>query len=284
MKKTFTTPKTLILTAIAAAVLFSACRSSQLIRPGDPLDVSYNKAWELYENKKYGDAAEAFETITRIGRGTEFAQDAQYYLAESYYKDRRYLLAESEYERFIGYFPRDERREEVEFKRALSLYQQSPRYKLDQSSTRKAIELFQLFNNNYPDSELVPESADKINELRNKLAHKVYSAADFYSRNHMYQAAILYYDLTIDRYPESKWAEQALVELINTYNRYADRSVDNKKAERYEGALKTYEKFLQLFPSSELRGDAERYRDEAEIGYKKAPKPEAEGVLSSVTN
>jgi len=48
--------------------------------------------------------------------------------------------------------------------------------------------------------------------------------------------------------------------------------VDQKKGERYNMALETYEKFLQLFPTSELRGSAEKYRDEAEIGLKNAPK------------
>lgn len=273
-----------LLLIIPVLLLLVSCKNSQLIRPGDPINVSYDKAWSLYENKKYSDAAEAFETITRIGRGTNYAQDAQYYLAESYYKSKNYLLAEAEYERFINNFPRDERREEVDYKRALSLYQQSPRYKLDQSTTRKAIELFQLFNNRYPDSELVTESAGKIDELRNKLARKVYSSAEFYSRNQMFKAAVLYYDLTIDQYPETQWAERALVELIHTYNQYAERSVDDKKAERYQGALETYEKFLQLFPSSPLRGDAEKYRDEAELGFKNAPKIGTTGNTISKSN
>lgn len=264
--------KNYLLLLLSLLIISSACKNSALIRPGDPLNVSYDKAWKLYENKKYGDAAEAFETITRIGRGTNYAQDAQFYLAESYFKDGRYLLAASEYERFISFFPRDERREEVDYKRALSFYEQSPRYRLDQSATVQAIELFQLFNNNYPNSDRVLDAAAKIDDLRNKLARKVFNAAEFYARINSYKAAVIYFDRTIDQYPESKWAEQALVQLIDTYNRYAERSVDDKQAERYKKALETYEKFLQLFPTSELRGSAEKYRDEAEIGFKNAPK------------
>lgn len=264
--------KKFIFLLLTLTISILACKNDALIRPGDPINVSYDKAWKLFENKKYNDAADAFETVTRYGRGTNFAQDAQFYLAESYYLDQRYLLAESEYERFITQYPRDERREDAEFKRAMSFYNQSPRHQLDQAPTAQAIELFQLFINNYPDAEKVTEAADKIDALRNKLAHKIYAAAEFYSRIDSYQAAAIYYDETIDNYPESKWAEIALVELIDTYNRYADRSVENKQAERYALALKTYDKFLQLFPSSKLRGDAEKYRDRAEIGYKKSKK------------
>ncbi len=261
--------KTLLL-LITLSLGFSACKNEALIRPGDPINVSFDKAWKLYEKKKYNDAADAFETVTRYGRGTNYAQDAQYYLAESYYLDERYLLAESEYERFISLYPRDERREEVEYKRAMSFYEQSPRYQLDQGPTAQAIELFQLFINNYPNSEKIQDAASKIDALRNKLARKVYAAAEFYSRIDSYKAAVIYYDETIDRFPESEWAEIALVELIETYNRYAERSVEAKQAERYASALQTYNKFLQLFPNSEYRGDAEKYRDKAELGYKKA--------------
>ncbi|MFA5668372.1 MAG: outer membrane protein assembly factor BamD [Balneolaceae bacterium] len=272
--------KNYLLLLLSLLILSSACKNDALIRPGDPLNVSYDKAWSLYEAKKYGDAAEAFEIITRIGRGTNYAQDAQFYLAESYFKDERYLLAASEYERFISFFPRDERREEVDFKRALSFYEQSPRYRLDQGATAQAIELFQLFNNNYPNSDRVPEAAEKIDALRNKLARKIFNAAEFYSRINSYKAAVIYFDRTIDQYPESVWAERALVQLIDTYNRYAERSVDEKQGERYNLALETYEKFLQLFPTSELRGAAEKYRDEAEIGFKNAPKVSSEELTA----
>ena len=47
-----------------------------------------------------------------MGRGTSYAK-AQFLLAESYFKNKQYLLAASEYERFISYYPQDERREEV---------------------------------------------------------------------------------------------------------------------------------------------------------------------------
>lgn len=247
----------------------NACKNDSLIRPGDPIDVAYNKAMGLYENEKYGDAAEAFEIVSRMGRGTDYSKNSQYYLAESYFKSGRYLLAASEYERYISYYPRDERREEVDFKRALSFYEQSPRYRLDQEPTRRAIQLFQLFNNNYPNSERVIESAQKIDDLRNKLAKKSYESAEFYARTEMYKAATIYYDLTIDQYPESKWAEVALVDLIAIYNTYAENSVEEKQPERYQKAIETYEKFLQLFPNSKLRAKAEAERDKAEIGLNK---------------
>jgi outer membrane protein assembly factor BamD len=256
--------------------LCTACKSTRLVNPGDPINLSYQKGLDKFEEGNYGDAAEIFETVTRIGRGTNYAQDAQYYLAESYFNQERYILSEAEYNRFITFYPRDPKREEVDFKKALSIYHQSPRYRLDQTATKRAIEEFQLFNSRYPNSEFVPQSAERINELREKLAHKYFSAAEFYSRTDQYNAATIYYDLVIDRYPESKWAESALLNQIGTYNDYALNSVLRKQVERYNLAISSYEKFIQLFPNSPGRAEAEALRDTAEKGVKDAQKREAE--------
>lgn len=255
---------------LTVILLFTACKSSRLVNPGDTVQEAYQKGITKFEEGNYGDAAEIFETVTRVGRGSEYAQEAQYYLAESYFNQERYILAEAEYNRFITFYPRDSKRQEVDYKKALSIYHQSPRYRLDQSATRRAIEEFQLFNSRYPDSRFVTESADKINELREKLARKYYESAQFYSRTDQYKAATIYYDLVIDRYPESKWAETALLNQIDTYNEYAVNSILNKQVERYNLAISSYEKFIQLFPQSNARSEAETYRDEAEQGVKNA--------------
>jgi len=252
-------------------ILITGCRNKDMIRPGEPINTAYDKSMTLYENGKYSDAAYGFDIVTRQGRGTNYAKDAQFYLAESYYNDKQYILAASEYERFISYYPQDPKRVEVEYKRALCYYQQSPRYRLDQSATRQAIELFQLFNTNYPNSEFVLEAAEKIDELRSKLARKAYESGNFYLRTRRYLAASIYYDQTIDQYPESKWAEEALIKQIETYIVYADNSVPSKQAERYAKAIENYEKFLQLFPQSSKRAEAEKMYNEAAQKLAEAP-------------
>ncbi len=269
--------RTKLLIVFSFLFLFTACKNDNLIKRGDSVEVAYQKAMAFYEKGDFGEAANAFDTVTRVGRGTEYGQDAQYYLAESYYKDGQYLLAASEYDRYVSFYPRDERREEIEYKAAMCYYQMSPRYKLDQSETREAIERFQLFNNRYPDSEYVTEAAQRIDELRNKLAHKSYEAAQFYVRTEQYKAATIYLDITIDRYPETQWAERALVDQVRTYIDYADNSVAGRQAERYSEAIEAYETFIQLFPNSKYRAEIEDAHDEARNKLANAPEPVDDG-------
>lgn len=266
---------------LASLFLFS-CRSSDLIQPGDTIDVAYEKAMSQYEQEEYGDAARALETVISIGRGTDYGRDAQYYLAESYFKDRRYLLAASEYERFLQFHPNSSRREEVTFKEALSYYHLSPRFRLDQSYTENAIEKFRLFLSRFPNSERADEAAEYIDELRSKLAREDYNAADFYMRTDRYNAAAIYYDIVIDKYPDTQWAERALVRQIEAYILYAENSVPARQEERFEMALESYDRYLQLFPEGDNRSDAEDLFDRAMDGLESVPddSPVAESTQS----
>ncbi|MEL7834603.1 outer membrane protein assembly factor BamD [Fodinibius sp. Rm-B-1B1-1] len=253
------------------AFVFISCKNDALIQRGDSLEVAYDKAMAFYEKEDYTEAAEAFETVVQIARGTEYGQDAQFYLAESYYNDGRYLLAASEYERFISLFPREERRQEVQFKEAYCYYKLSPRYRLDQKYTRTAIEKFQLYTSRFPNSERADEVGIYISEMRSKLAKKLYHSANMYMRTDRYEAAIIYYDLTIDKYPETKWAQRALVDEIETYNTYASRSILPRQKERYQKAIESYETFIQLFPNGEHREEAEELVDEARSAIAELP-------------
>jgi outer membrane protein assembly factor BamD len=251
---------------LLALTVFTACKNDNLIKQGDTLPTAYKKSMALYQSDDYTDAAKAFEKVIQLGRGTDYAQEAQYYLAESYFNDDRYLLASSEYGRYVTLFPRADKREEAQFKEAYSYYKLSPRYRLDQSHTRTAIEKLQLFNSRYSSSERAQQAAKYITDLRARLAKKLFYSADLYMRTDSYEAAIVYYDLTIDNYPESIWAQRALVNKIDTYVIYADRSVTSKQRERYQSAVEAYEKFIQLFPEGKYRQQADKHVDEAREG------------------
>jgi len=262
----FSLMRTTLLLLLAASFALLSCRSQDLIRPGDTLEVAFEKAMNQFELGNYGDAARAFETVISIGRGTEIGQDAQFYLAETYFNDRRYLLASSEYSRYVQFHPNSPRREIVEFREAKSFYHLSPRFRLDQTYTNRAIERFRLFNSRYPNSEHREEAATLITELRDKLARRDFNAAEFYMRTRQYNSAAIYYGLVIDQFPESSWAERALLRQIEAYFLFAENSVERRQEERYEKALESYSRYLQLFPQGENRSRAEELYDRINRG------------------
>lgn len=255
---------------LAAAFVLMSCRNQELIRPGDTLEVAFEKAMNQYENENYSEAARAFEVVISIGRGTDLGQEAQFYLAESYFNTNRYLVAASEYSRYVQFHSNSPRRQQAEFKEAVCYYELSPRYKLDQNYTQRAIERFRLFNDRYPNSERADEAAGYIEEMRNKLARRDYNAADFYMRTNRYNSAAIYYGLVLDNYPESEWAERALVKQIEAYVLYAENSVPQRQEERFNKAIESYSTYIQLFPREENRSRAEDLYDRATRGLNEA--------------
>lgn len=247
-------------------VIVLGCSSSRHIRQGDSLEVAFEKANNFFERGRYTDAARSFETVLSIGRGTEIAQESQFMLAMSYFNNREFLIAASEFQRYATNFPRSERRIDAEFKQAMSYYRLSPRYKLDQTDTYRAIELMQLFIGRYPDTEQAAQAAELIDEMRNKLAQKEYSAGQMYLRIRQFQAAAIYFGLVLDMFPETIWAERALASQIQAYILFAENSVPERQAERFQMAINSYETYIQLFPRGENRSLVEDRVDRARQG------------------
>jgi len=65
----------------------------------------YQAAFELLKERRYEPAASAFEQFLARFPDSELANNAQYWLAESYYVTQQYDLALSEFETVIGSFP-----------------------------------------------------------------------------------------------------------------------------------------------------------------------------------
>lgn len=225
----------------------------------------------FYDRGRFGDAAQAFETVITVGRGTEIGQEAQFFLAESYYKNRQYLLAASEYQRYHVFFNRSDRSPDAQFMEAYCYYLLSPRYELDQTDTFRSIELFQLFISRNRSSARVEEAVTYIDEMREKLARKNFSAAEQYMRLGRrtavnFRAAAIYFGLTIDMYPETSFAEKAQANQIRAWVYFADNSTVSRQEERYNKAIEAYETYVQLFPRGANRSVAENYFDRAVAG------------------
>lgn len=240
----------------------AGCSGSGRLRYDTPQE-AFEKGKSLYERGKYQRAIEYLQGVFDYGRTSEVAADAQLYLARSYYHNKEYILAANEYTRFIDIYRIDPRAEEAEFERAMSYFQLSPAFDLDQTNTVQAITFFQLFLDRYKNSELRGEAETRIADLREKLAHKAFAAAELYERREMYEAAALSYESVFDNYPDTRWADNALLGAIRTYIAFSELSVRAKQEERLQAALTNYERLVQLFRDSPLVKEAEPLYEQA---------------------
>lgn len=249
--------------SLLAFVGLVGCSGGNKIDANSPKQ-AYEKGMTAYEEGDHQDAVRYFQSVFNYGRGNEWAPDAQYQLALTHRKQGKHLVAANEFKRFTQLYRNNPKVPQAEFEQAKSYYLRSPQYHLDQTDTKKAIELFRLFIDRYPGHDRVAEAKSMINEMQAKLAHKQYDAARLYERRDMWRAATESYRSLFDQYPETPWADDALLGALRSYVQYADRSVQNKQAERYQKALDQYAQLQQLFPESSLLDTAVDLKAEAE--------------------
>jgi outer membrane protein assembly factor BamD len=247
---------------VVVTLVLSACGGSGRLRYETAQD-AYERGKAFYDAGKYDRAAEYFQAVFNFGRTHEWAADAQLYLARAHYHNKDYILAASEFSRFSEIFRTDPRRADAEYERALAYYQLSPAFELDQTDTERAITQFHAFIQRFPTSPLVEDAERRIAELREKLARKQYEAARLYERRELWEAAAVTFEAVFDRFPDTSWADDALVGAMRAYIAFSDQSIQARQPERLQRAMTNFDRIVQIFPDSPHRADAEQLRDQA---------------------
>jgi len=238
---------------IGMVVFISGCGSTQeIIVP--TAEQRFEEALELYKDESFQEAIDGFSVITLQHQGSTVADDAQFYLGECRFERNEYLLAAFEYQQLRRNMPASEFIAQAQYKLALCYYNLSPKSSLDQQYTLKAIDEFQRLVEYYPGSEYSPIGEEKIGELTDKLARKEYETGRLYSTMEYYRAATLYYDGVIERYHDTEYAPLA----------YLGKAEALLERTMLVEARRTILKFLDSYPDSRYRQEAERLLERIE--------------------
>jgi outer membrane protein assembly factor BamD len=239
-----------LIVLIAAIFTMNSCSKYQRLLKGTDYDAKYNAAVKYYEKKDYYRCLQLLEELIVIFRGTGKGEDVYYYYAKCNYATRDYTAAAYHFENFIKTFPSSPRAEECAFLVAYCYYLDSPSSSLDQENTILAIEQFQLFINHYPQSEKVAESNKLMDELLLKIETKAFNNAKTFYYIEEYKAAVASLNNVIRDYPGTVYKEECLYLILKSYYLYAQKSIEEKKLERYKSALEAYQALKESFPES----------------------------------
>ena len=250
------------------AVSVSSCsKFRKLLRKGQWKD-KYEAAIKYYEVKDYFRAGLLLEDILPIIRGTEEAELGNFYFAYCQFHQRQYILSAHHFKTFITIYGRSEYVMEASFMHAYSLYKQSPKHSLDQSSTYEAVSALQNFINTYPFSEYAEQADDLIDELQVKLERKAYDNAKLYYQIKGvkgFKPALVTFENFQRNYPDSKFNEEIAYLLVETQYNYARQSISSKQEERFQETVDRYEQLLKKYPDSKFLKDAGKiYQDSLE--------------------
>ena len=243
---------------LSFVVLVGCSKFRKVMKTGD-WQTKYEAALQYYEVEEYYKASQLLENILPIIRGTEQAELANFYFAYCQFYQRQYLLSAHYFKNFVDIYGRSEYVMEASFMHSYSLYKQSPKYSLDQTSTYEAVAALQAFINKYPYSEYSEQADDLIDELQVKLERKAYDNAILYYQIKGikgFQPALVTFDNFQKNFPDSKFNEEISYLIVETQYNYARQSTYRKQEERYRTAIEKYEIMLERYPDSPYLKDA----------------------------
>ena len=230
----------------------------------ETFDMNYAKALKYYENGQYLSAARIFEELYPLSLGTPTADTLLFLFADCYYKNKDYELAAFHFKDYARHYPGTDKAEEAHYMCVKSVFEVSPIYSLDQSSTLYAIDEMDLFIKTYPYSKHVEECNEMLDLLREKLAQKDFEIAKLYYNTDNYQAAQIAVKNFLKEYPNSKYAHEAVYILVKNNHEYAKKSVNKKKRERFQACIDAFKIMQAQYPNSGYYMDAKKLADDAQ--------------------
>lgn len=240
---------------------FSCSEFQRVQKKGDVND-KLNAAFKYYDKKDYYRATVLFDEVIPLVTGKVEGEKALYYYAYTYYYQKQYILSAFHFKDFYETYPRSQWAEESMFMYGKALYKDSPEYNLDQTNTFEALKAIQRFANKYPFSTYMEEANKMADELNSKLERKDYETAVFYYRlseynSVNYKAAVVNFTNFLKRYPASVYAEEIAFLKVNAQYNLAKSSEKSKQRERYFDAIDFYHNFIDKFPNSKYKKEAE---------------------------
>ena len=203
-------------------------------------------------------------------------------LGESNLKAKDYESAVMFFKKYYQLYPKGSYMELSRYNTGYALYKQTPDIPLDQSSTMEAMQEFQAFLDRYPYTPLRNQTQEMIFQLQEKLVEKECMSAQLYYNlgtyiiNSMYggsnyEACVVTAQNALRDYPYASNAKRELLSILVLRAKYqlADKSVPEKRAERFRDAIDEYYAFANDFPESKYLKEAQNLLRNAEKVVKK---------------
>ncbi|HET6368886.1 MAG TPA: outer membrane protein assembly factor BamD [Pseudomonadales bacterium] len=204
--------------------------------------------------KRYEDARLPFRKVVERHPQSSYAPRARFLIGEAYYREGEFDKAIKEFESFLAFFPRHEISDLVQFRLAMSYYDQMKPVEQDQSITAKAGDQFRKLVREYPDSRYASDALSKIEICRGRLAQKELWIASYYINQGNAPAARQRLELVLREYARTLVVPEALYRLAD---------VDTQEG-RLQDARGRLERLANEFPYTEWgRRAAQRLRTAA---------------------
>ena len=247
-----------LLFVISTSTTLTSCSDFQKALKSDSIAYKFDVAERYYLKGEYERTLPLWEELIALTRGSSLSEKVYYYHAKSVFGMKDYTLASYYLTNFTKTFPTSTYAEESAFLSAFCYYKNSPNYELDQTDTREAVNDLQLFLVRYPNSILKDSCNLLIDRLRGKLELKQFNNARQYYRLRNYQGTSVAFRNFLKAWPNTEFREESLFTILKADHHLAFNSVESKKKQRIEEAIRSYHNFADAFPESIDKREAAR--------------------------
>jgi outer membrane protein assembly factor BamD len=154
-------------------LLFGGCA---WLRPSPTPILPPEELYQIGENelgkRRYEDARKNFRRIVERHPNSAYAPRARFLIGEAFYREAEFDKGVREFETFMAFYPRHQIADLVQYRLAMSYYDQIKPIEQDQTLAAKALDQFKKLVKDYPESRYATDALGKIDICRGRLAQK----------------------------------------------------------------------------------------------------------------
>jgi outer membrane protein assembly factor BamD len=162
------------------------------------------------EKKRYPEAREYFRKVVERHPNSSYAPRARFLIGEAFYREPEFDKAAKEFEAFLAFYPRHQIADLVQFRLAMSYYDQIKPIEQEQVFAQKAMDQFKKLVKEYPESRYATDALAKLEVCRGRLAQKEVWVAAYYINQGNPNGARQRLEKVIKEYPRSPVMPEAL--------------------------------------------------------------------------
>lgn len=167
------------------------------------------KVWKIPTLPSMDKTVDMFEQVIKNGPYSNVAAMSQLKIGFAREKQHLWTDAVKAYQELIRRYAKSDLADDAQFQIGYAFMMAAREADYDQTATNRSIVGFQDYITKYPKSEKIEQARENIIRLKQGQAEGIMSIAQFYDRERKFDAALVYYNNVIQRFPDSKLAKRA---------------------------------------------------------------------------
>ena len=207
-----------VILVVCGVLLASSCSNrldpSQYPTP----EALYDVSMAAFENGNCGNAEIGFQRLSYDLPVRDPRRAAvRYRLAECHFMGNRFLEAAREYRRVADEHAQDSVAPLALLRAGDANARLWRRPELDATYGLSALTVYSEVLTRYPQSPAATDARERVGVLNEQFASKAYKTGVFYYRLKAYDSAIIYFRSLVAEYPQTSFASEALLRLVDAY-------------------------------------------------------------------